>query len=152
MNVETLKSFALARGLNQSDLAKAAGVTRQAVSGWFAKQGEIEVLSSTLQRLADSLGVSVETLSRPLPILSSPDERAKWETELLWDKLYPNLESFLAALKRGQRPALARLVQVCGLYQAEKIAGRQVFHRFERYKNYIHPAHRRQAELLWKTR
>ena len=152
MNTATLKAYARAQGLNQSAIAKAAGVTRQAVSIWFSKQGKVDLLSSTLQRLALSLGVTGEALSQPLPILGDPVERKKWETDLLWDRLYPDLESFVAGVNRGQKTALARLVQMCGLYQAEKIAGRQVWKKFESYKALIHPARRREAEILWKTR
>jgi transcriptional regulator with XRE-family HTH domain len=152
MNIETLKSYSAVRGMNQSDIAQAAGVSRQAVSRWFSQSGEIELRASTLLRLATSLRVQTEDLCRPLPILGDPELRHRWETELLWDRLYPSLESFIAGLHRGQRAALARLVQTCGLYEAEKIAGKQVWKRFDSYKSLIHPAYRRQAEILWNTK
>jgi transcriptional regulator with XRE-family HTH domain len=151
VHIPTLKSLALARNLNQSDLARAAGVTRQAVSNWFSAGVEAQLLSGNLEKLAGSLGVSVEVLSHPLPILSDANERKRWETDLLWDGLYPNLEAFLSGVIRGQRQALARLVQVCGLYMSQKIAGKQVWRKFPSYKALIHPAYRRQAEVVWKT-
>ena len=151
MNAQTLKSYALVRGLNQSDLARAAGVTRQTVSHWFSgKVQQINLYSKHLQNLAQSLGVSVETLSQPLPILDDPKSVQEWETEFLWDRLYPNLESFISGLLRGQRAALARLVQVHGLYQSEKIVGKQVWQKFPWYKDLIHPSHRHSLEILWK--
>lgn len=153
VNVHTLKSFALARQLNQSDFARAAGVTRQTVSHWFKQKGDgrINLYAKHLEKLVSYLDVSIEQLSQPLPILGNQNDRRKWETKLLWDRLFPNLETFIAGVIRGKREALARLVQVCGLYQSEKVAGRQVWRKFSSYKKLIHPAYRRQAEILWKT-
>lgn len=151
VNIQTLKSFARVRGLSQSDLARAAGVSRQTVSHWFSQEHEVSLLAKHLGNLARFLDVSVEVLSSPLPILGNAAERKKWETELLWDRLYPDLETFLAGLARGQRQALARLVQVVGLYQGEKIAGKQVWRKFPVYGRLIHPAYRSRAEIVWKT-
>jgi transcriptional regulator with XRE-family HTH domain len=151
MNSATLKSLVLARGLSQADLARVVGVSRQTVSHWFSKAREVNLYSSHLKKIANGLGVSVETLSRPLPVLAVAGEREKWEADLLWDKLYPNLESFLAGCVRGQPPALARLVQVCGLYQSHKIAGKQVWRKFPDFKRFIHPAYRQALEVVWKT-
>ncbi|MBI4403604.1 MAG: helix-turn-helix transcriptional regulator [Deltaproteobacteria bacterium] len=153
MNAQTLKSYLLARGLSQSDLARAAGVTRQAVSHWLSskEKGPINLFAKHAQAVAHFLGVTVEQLSEFLPILGSPSDRKKWETELLWDRLYPDLESFIVGLMRGQRQALARLVQVCGFYEAAKIAGQQVWKRFPVYKSLIHPAYRKKLEIIWKT-
>jgi len=152
VNILTLKSFAIVRGLNQSDLARVAGVTRQTVSHWFSqKEGTVNLYARHLGNLARVLGTSVEQLSQPLPILGDSNEREKWESEFLWDSLYPDLETFIAGLIRGQRPALARLVQVVGLYEGEKIAGKQVWRKFFAYKSLIHPTYRKQAEIIWKT-
>ncbi|MBI1860489.1 MAG: helix-turn-helix transcriptional regulator [Deltaproteobacteria bacterium] len=150
VNVETLKSLAAVRGMSQSDVARAAGVSRQIVSHWFGSQTPtLNLFASHLQNLARALGVSIDRLSRPLPILSDPKEKKRWETMLLWDRLYPDLESFCGGVIRGQPAALARLVQVCGLYQSEKVAGQQVWRKFFRYKGLIHPAYRRNAEVVW---
>lgn len=151
MNIQTLKSLARVRGLSQSDLARAAGVSRQTVSFWFSQTGDVNLFAKNLERLAEFLGVAVEDLSRPLPILGNAEERNRWATDLLWDRLYPDLEKFVDGLIRGQPEALARLVQVCGLYQSEKIAGKQIWRKFPVYRRHIHPAYRRQAEVVWKT-
>lgn len=137
--------------MSQSDLARAAQVSRQTVSHWFQQKGSINLYAKNLSALAKSLGVTAEVLSNPLPVLEEALERKKWETDLLWDKLYPDLESFIGALIRGQKQALARLVQVTGLYRAEKIAGKKVWDKFPEYKALIHPASRKLNEILWKT-
>lgn len=149
MNARTLKSLARMRGLTQSNLARAIGVTRQTVSHWFSQDREVNLLASHMNNLAKHLGVSVETLSSPLPILGDSEERKRYEVELNWDRLYPDLESFLQAVKRGQSPALARLVQSYGLFQSELIAGKQVWKKFPRYRGKIHPAIRKSLDTVW---
>ncbi|MCC7441796.1 MAG: hypothetical protein IT285_09185 [Bdellovibrionales bacterium] len=56
------------------------------------------------------------------------------------------------ALIQGEEPALARLVQVYGLYKAAKTAGRKVWERFPQYKRHIRPTRREQLEHVWRYR
>jgi hypothetical protein len=127
-----------------------AGVSRQAVHRWWvAPEPNLDVLSGTQERLAESLGVPMQTLSKELPVLSNETLRKKLETQLLWDKSFPNLESFVRGLVMGNSDALARLTQVFGLFAAEKIAGKQVWGKFPSYKNKIHPGRRRSLEAIW---
>lgn len=150
MNGTTLKALLRVRGLTQSDLAKMAGVSRQAVSHWFHQSDpNINVHSKTLQQIAASFGVTTDMLSRSLPILSDGDKRKTLETNILWDRLYPDLESFISGLFRGQQAALARLVQIYGLYTSEKIVGKIVWKKFHEYKLKMALAQRRQCEIIW---
>jgi hypothetical protein len=50
----------------------------------------------------------------------------------------------MALMDREPR-AIARLVQVYGLFRSEKIIGRAVWRRFPEYRRFLHPA--RQEEL-----
>ncbi|HLG19385.1 MAG TPA: helix-turn-helix transcriptional regulator [Bdellovibrionota bacterium] len=153
MNLQTLKTLAELRGLNQSDLAKMAGVRRQAVSLWFKGTepgGDIHLKAQHLYRLAKTLGVSLEVLREPLPMLSEPKEVASLETSLLWDRLYPSLARFSVALLRCESPAIARLVQVYGLFQAAAIAGNRVWTKFPVYKRFIEAVQRKEWERVWK--
>ncbi len=68
----------------------------------------------------------------------------------MWDLLYPDLESFVVAVVKGQPVALARLVQVFGLIQVKKMAGVQVLKKYPEYKKHIHPALRSSSEALWQ--
>jgi hypothetical protein len=77
-----------------------------------------------------------------------PDMRTL-EASLLWDHLYPDLDSFAFALGGGEPRALARLVQVYGLYAAESALGCVAWRAFPVYKRHIHPVRRRQLETLW---
>jgi hypothetical protein len=72
----------------------------------------------------------------------------------LWDGLYSDLVDFAIALNRHETEAIARLVQVHGLFAAERIIGRVAWQRFPEYKRFIHPARRRELEILqeWKQR
>lgn len=150
MNTNTISVIADSRAISQSDLARMAGISRQAVSRWF-KQGrpEIEVHASHLQRLSQALGVSMDELSLPLPCLQSPEERSSLGACFLWDRLYPDVGRFAAALVRGEGRAVARLVEVYGLFLSARMLGRAVWVGFAQYKKYIPPVLRRQLEELW---
>lgn len=144
MYLQTIKNVMIARGYHASDLARMAGVTRAAVCKWFkTKDGICNVETRTLLRLAQGLNIPPEFLVMKIPDLSN------LETRFLWDRLYPNMDSFVAALGKNQLPALARLVQVAGLYETKKIAGAAAMTLFPRYKKHIKPARRKILEALW---
>ena len=149
MRVDSLKFYVGARGMAQSELARRVCVSRQVVSHWFRQEPEasINIYSSHLARLAEVLGVSMEALQKPPPMDGS--QRKIATTELLWDRLFPSLEEFARSLVRGHPDALARAVQVYGLFGAEKLAGKKVWKKFPLYKQKIHPAYRKQAEIIW---
>ena len=150
MDINTISVISGSSAIYQSDLARMAGISRQAVSRWF-RQGrpEIELRASHLQKLSRALGVSMDELSMPLPCLQSPEERAALSAGLLWDRLYPDVGSFAAALVRGEERAVARLVEVYGLFLSARMLGRAVWVRFAQYKKYLPPVLRRQLEELW---
>lgn len=129
-----------------------AGVTRQAVSHWFrsSPNSEISIRTPHLKRISEGLRISAEDLLHPLPVLGDAQLTEQYEAALLWDRLYPGLGDFGVALVRGEWPALARLVQVYGLYQARKIAGPKVWDRFPDYKRHIRPVRREQLERVWQ--
>jgi transcriptional regulator with XRE-family HTH domain len=152
MNIGTLVTLMRARGLNQTDVARLAGVSRQAVSLWFRKRGSdvgtINLHSRTQTALARALGVPVDALTRHPPSLP-PDATRQVESEVLWDCFYPSLTEFAAALVRGELPALARLVQAYGLFRAARIAGKRVWKKFPDYKRYIEPRQREEWSRIW---
>ena len=82
------------------------------------------------------------------------DRRDGWRTRYLWDGLYPDINDFAVALNRNEPKAVARLVEVEGLYRAEKVLGPHVWRQFQDYKRLLHPARRPQLELLcaWRSR
>ncbi len=152
INIKTLKIAAAAQGLNQSDLARLAGTSRQAVSLWFksARNGFADVQSSRLMNLCKALKVTAEDLTQPLPDMG--EQRRLTQTALLWDRLYPDLESFAVAACRRELQALARLVEVYGLYAAAKAAGRSVWSLFPDYQRFLPPGRRQNLERLWLLR
>lgn len=150
MNVETVKTLARLKGIRQADVAAMAGVSRQAVHRWWSsEQVNIEVLAGSQKQLAESFGVSMGLLSEKLPVVSNRKLKKALQTQLLWDKLYPDIEHFVRALVVGNLDALARLTQVFGFFAAEKIAGSKVWTNFPKYKSKIHPARRRMLEMIW---
>ena len=140
-----------ARGMRQSDLARLAGVSRQAVSLWFSDE-KSQLRSGHLENLSRSLGVPIDDLVWPLPFLENEEERRRLEAELNWDKMYPDVEDFLLALCRGELKALARLVEAYGLFASARMAGPAVRDRFPEYKRFLPPALRRDIEPLWNMR
>lgn len=98
------------------------------------------------------LRVSADVLLHPLPVLDDAKATRQYESELLWDSLYANLADFSIALVHGEAPALARLVQVFGIYKASKIAGTKIWNQFPQYKRHIRPVRREQIERVWQLR
>ena len=150
MLVRVLRAYLNVRHMSQSELARRAGVSRQTVSSWLQSDaGELNIYTDHLKGIALALGINTEDLTKPLPVISDQKSFIEIETELLWDHLYSNIEFFISALLRGQSEAMARLVQTYGLYQSEKIIGRAVWDKFQKYKSKIHPAMRKQSEIIW---
>lgn len=147
VDVRALEALLKARGLTRAELARRVGVSRQAVSLWF-KQDTAELKSRHLVRLSEVLGVPVEELVRPLPCFDA-DTHAELRATLLWDRLYPDIDDFAVALVASEPRAVARLVQVYGLYASEKMLGASVWTDFPVYMRHIHPARRSELETLW---
>jgi len=138
-----------AKGWTQSELARQVGVSRQAVSLWLQRD-HVTVRSEHLLGVGAALGVSAESLARPLP--GYGHDRARLRGALLWDRLYVDLADFAIAVNRWEPAAVARLVQVCGLYAAERAVGVRAWRTFDSYKHLIHPVRRRQLETLVRWR
>lgn len=151
---ESLRAASLVRDLNHSDLARAAGVSRQAVSEWFHPKtpgdAPIPVRSRTWENLSRALNLPLEEFSRPLPL--TREESAPLTTLLLWDGLYPDLVAFAAAVVNEEPPALARLAQTYGLYAAAKAGGAAVWRRFPDYARHLHPNRRAELQRIWDLR
>jgi transcriptional regulator with XRE-family HTH domain len=144
MYLQALTKYMLSKHLRRADVARIAGVTRAAVTRWFATAGNTcNVETHTLLRLAHGLGIDPAALLREEPDLSP------MATRFLWDRLYPNMETFVEALARRRLPAIARLVQVVGFHDAMPVVGRRAVALFPHYKRWIKPARRRQLEMLW---
>lgn len=150
MDIQRLRSHLKAKGWSQSELARRIGVSRQAVSLWLRGQGQVSVRSPHLFRVSEALGVPVSDLRRPLPGFGASHEPVR--AALLWDQLYPDLDDFAIAVNRWEPRAVARLVQVHGLYAAEKVLGPEIWGRFPTYAPHIHPVRRRELEALVRWR
>ncbi len=151
MNIKTLIFVSNYRRINHSQLARDAGVTRQRVSQWFKDSEsceEISIRSANLLRLSNALGISADTLLNPIPLWE--EVMAEEQTNLLWDHLYPNFESFIRAIILGQSNAISRLVEVKGLFVSAQIAGKRVWKSFHKYKNNLPPKRREELEIVWQ--
>ena len=144
MYLQALKSFMSVNNLRAADIAKLAKISRAAVSKWFHQPSDwVNVESSTLMRLALSLNITPDLFLKKTPDLSP------WQTRFLWDRLYTSMEKFVRALRGGEPPALARLVQVTGFFCARHILGKKIVRDFPKYKQFIKPIRRRHLEILW---
>ena len=146
MYLQNLKNLKVARQLSDADIAKHAGISRAAVHKWFvtkAPEHWVNVETRTLIKLAEALKIS------PAYFLQPRSELALYQTEFLWDRLYPNMETFALALKEHQLPALARLTQILGFYEAKLVVGIVAVSQFQHYKKFIKPIRRQQLEVLW---
>jgi len=148
MYIQALKNLVKSRRLRQADVARAAGVSRAAVTKWFASaekspEGWANLETVTLRNLAEGLGIKPEQLLRPPPDLSGMGSR------FLWDHLYDSMEDFAKALARRELAAVGRLAQVLGFREAGRIVGKDVYRKFPDYKKYLKPVRRKELEILW---
>jgi len=146
MYFQQLKNLLYKNSLTKSDLARLAGVTRAAVTRWFydgADDGFINLESETIKKIAEGLQISPEVL------MTVSEDLSGYQTWYLWDHLYPNMEAFVLALTQLRLPAIARLVQVKGFYQALQVIGKKAVTLFPKYKQLIKPARRKELEILW---
>ncbi len=149
MNATLLTLWMKARRLNQADLARAAGISRQAVARWFQKTGTVQLRAHHFMALSDRLGVAPQDLMGAAPELSDIVMRQRLSTKFLWDHLFPSLEDFIVALARFDERATARYIQVEGLFAGEKTWGKKIWTAFPRLAPLIHPVRRTQLEALW---
>ena len=82
MYLSVLKAVMAKRGYSQSDVAKAAGLSRQAVSLWFAGNDDFQnVHVANLLKLSDSLDLEPAELLKPLPGMEVPAIQHRLYTE-----------------------------------------------------------------------
>ncbi len=153
MNIATLKVFMDIKKLNASQLAKATGLSRQAISKWFvsAKNSNKRFVNAdwtSVLKIANALGVNPDKLAHDPFSKLTLQEKKRYETLLLWDHLYDTLENFIVALVKKNKRAIARYVQIFGILNAQKIWGKWIYSEFPNYAKYIHPARRKELELL----
>lgn len=74
----------------------------------------------------------------------------KYTNLFLWDRKYPDLNTFFQQIKNDDLQAIGRFVQVLGLFSSESLFGPKIISLFPDYKKYIHPARAKGLELLWK--
>lgn len=131
-------------GINGAQLARRCHVSRAAVTKWFStSENFINVETKTARTIAQVLGVPLSQLFEPIAILS------QFYTAFLWDSLYPSMEKLIVAIMRGDAVAMARFVQVAGLFKAEAVFGKKIIVSFPKYKHHIKPARRKSLETLW---
>lgn len=146
MYLQSIQNIKKIHLLNDAAVARMAGISRAAVHRWFAESPSadwVNVETATLMQLAQSLSIT------PDYFLQKKMRLDPYETQFLWDALYPDMESFCLALVQNQMPALARLVQILGFHEAGSVVGNRVLTEFVRYKKYIKPIRRKQLEILW---
>jgi transcriptional regulator with XRE-family HTH domain len=146
MYIQILKSIMAARELSNADVAKAANISRAAVTKWFKlseRDDFVNVETVTLLRLAENLRLDPQIfLKKRLPTHS-------FKTLLLWDGLYANFESFIHALILLDLRAVARFIQVFGFADARRILGQNVIDLFPTIAHLINPARRKELQILW---
>lgn len=149
MNIQTLKVICKLKHLSQSDIARMAGVSRQATSLWFKEPDTVSIHSTHLYKLSCALQVKIDDLMSPLPLIEDKKYVSSLKASLLWDHLYPDFEDFVIALVFKKLRAVARLVEVYGLWEAGALVGNVVWKSFQKYKKYLPPVRRQQCEHLW---
>ena len=149
--MSVLKAAMAKKGYRQADMARAAAVSRQAVSLWFAADGDFRnVHVANLLNLSAGLGIAPAELLQPLPGLASPAEERRMYAEFCWDRSFPDVYSFLAALAAGRHRAVARLIESRGIYAAAAVLGAQVWDAYPDLRLRLPAARRTIVDAVWK--
>ena len=148
INVGSFKIIMELHHLNQSELAKICKLSRQCISLWF-KKDSINLKTSQLNLLSQNLKIPVSELVNPLPEISSNEFLENININYSWDGKFESGENFLILLSRKFYPAVARFVQVNGMFESSQILGSVVWKKFHDYKKFILPQKRKECEILW---
>ena len=149
--MSVLKAAMAKKGHRQSDVAKAAAVSRQAVSLWFAAQGDFRnVHVANLLNLSAGLGIAPAELLQPLTGLERPGEERRLYAEFCWDRSFPDIYHFLVALAAGRPRAVARLIESRGMYEAAAVLGAQVWRTYPELRHRLPAARRAVVDAVWK--
>lgn len=132
------------RKINGAQLARRCHVSRAAVTKWFSGDDNfVNVETKTARSIAQVLDVPLSCLFEPI------DDLSRFHVLFLWDSLFPSMAAFVLALVSRTPVAMARFVQVVGLFKAEAVFGKKIISAFPKYKQYIKPARRKSLEVIW---
>lgn len=149
--LSVLKAAMAKKGYRRSDVARAAGVSRQAVALWFAGEGDFRnVHVASLLKLSAGLGIAPEELLRPLPGLQDAAAERRLHAEFCWDRSYPDIYRFLVALAAAQPRAVARLIESRGIYEAAAVVGVQVWRMYPGLRRLLPAARRTVVDTVWQ--
>lgn len=149
MYLSVLKAVMAKRGYSRADVARAAGVSRQAVSLWFAPGGDLcNVHVATLMKLSSALAIDPAELLKPLPGMSDADAVRRLEAEFCWDRAYPDIYRFLAALADAQPRAVARFIESRGLHEAAAVVGERVWSDYAALRRLLPPVRRAEVDTI----
>ena len=95
MYLGVLKTVKAKRGYSQSDVAKAAGVSRQAVSLWFTSGDEFQnVHVANLLKLSAALDIEPAELLKPFAGIADPAVVRALTAEFCWDRAYADIYGY----------------------------------------------------------
>ena len=149
--LSVLKAVMARRDHSQADIARAAGVSRQAVSHWFASEGDFRnVHVATLLKLSDSLEIDPAELLKPLAGMDDPAAVRRLTVEFCWDRAYPDIYRFLAALADAEPRATARFVESRGIYAAAAVLGHRMWDDYAGLRTLLPPVRRAEVDTVWR--
>lgn len=151
MHLTVLKAVMAKRGQSQADIARAAGVSRQAVSLWFASERDFQnVRVATLLKLSDSLEIEPAELLEPLPGMDDPVAVRRLAAEFCWDQAYPDIYRFLTALADAEPRATARFIESRGIYAAAAVLGHRIWDDYAGLRPLLAPVRRSELDTVWR--
>ena len=149
--LSVLKAAMAKHGFRRSDVARAAGVSRQAVALWFAGEGDFRnVHVANLLKLSAGLGIAPAELLQPLPGLTDPVGEKRLYAEFCWDRSYPDIYRFLVALAEAQPRAVARYIESRGIYEAAAVVGERAWSMYPALRKLLPAARRTVVDSVWK--
>ena len=151
MYLSVLKAVMAKREHSQADIARAAGVSRQAVSHWFASESDLQnVHVATLLKLSDSLAIEPAEFLTPLASMADPAAVRRLAAEFCWDRSYPDIYRFLVALADAEPRATARLIESRGIYAAASVLGQRIWDDYADLRPLLPPVRREEIDTVWR--
>ena len=107
MLASTLTTLLKLKAIKPAELARKAGVSRQAISKWFKlaetkNSNHINAEWNTVQRIAAALKIEPAQLSKDFFSKLSLAQKENYRILLLWDRSYESIESFTIALAKKE--------------------------------------------------
>lgn len=99
-------------------------------------------------KLSASLAIDPAEFLKPLPGMADDDAVRRLEAEFCWDRAYPDVYRFLAALADAEPRAVARFIESRGIHEAASVVGPRVWSDYADLRRLLPPVRRAEVDTI----